>query len=589
MAGEVKATTADILGLVEAMKELGLITKYTEKDGGHLEKGMYKLKKAYNKNPYVKAGRAMKGYFKTFKQLGEYTVKARSAGDEKLEAMEEEMTGLTKLTATMLFHTGIAKMMNKIGGKTNNMFAKMLMSIFSLVTIFAMVAFAFGIVMLAFQGADSPILDLTDGVWGIDEAAKGLIMALTGEGEGGLYGALTVVAAAATVGFVAFMLLGGPMAAVMFAGVLIVGTFHLVNKQFDNVYVAMAAATTVALLLAAAFIWLGTMSSSAAIASAAAWMMAFAPILLGIALIMGGLTILFLFATGKISGWLGWLLAAVAAVAVAIGLAILFPILAPFVAIIAIILFVAALVYRYWDEIVYYGKLFVDGIIAFGGWVLGWIGAIIGGIVAFVASLVVSVVGVGLLFVSTIIGLVLLPFVFVGKLWNNLLQSWTDSGKKKWRGFLSWLTGIGPLVKRTAIDAAKSVFNAIVGVYNSFASGMSFTIPDWVPHIGGEGFELPQIAALAKGGIVNKPTFALIGEDGPEAVIPLSQRNNPKGIGLGGNENNSNNMGPVTININVGGVTDRSDKRALAREIGDAIRDEMFRSGRSMGTRRGAL
>ena len=81
----------------------------------------------------------------------------------------------------------------------------------------------------------------------------------------------------------------------------------------------------------------------------------------------------------------------------------------------------------------------------------------------------------------------------------------------------------------------------------------------------------------------------MIGEDGPEAVIPLSQRNNPKGIGLGGNENNSNNMGPVTININVGGVTDRSDKRALAREIGDAIRDEMFRSGRSMGTRRGAL
>ena len=61
MAGEVKATTADILGLVEAMKELGLITKYNEKDGGHLEKGMYKLKKAYNKNPYVKAGRAMKG------------------------------------------------------------------------------------------------------------------------------------------------------------------------------------------------------------------------------------------------------------------------------------------------------------------------------------------------------------------------------------------------------------------------------------------------------------------------------------------------------------------------------------------------
>ena len=79
---------------------------------------------------------------------------------------------------------------------------------------------------------------------------------------------------------------------------------------------------------------------------------------------------------------------------------------------------------------------------------------------------------------------------------------------------------------------------------------------------------------------MNKPTLAMVGEDGPEAVVPLTKKNNPKGIGLGGN---------VTININVGGVTDRTDKRALAREIGDAIRDEMFRSGRSMGTRRSAL
>ena len=89
---------------------------------------------------------------------------------------------------------------------------------------------------------------------------------------------------------------------------------------------------------------------------------------------------------------------------------------------------------------------------------------------------------------------------------------------------------------------------------------------------------------MAKGGIVNKPTLAMIGEDGPEAVIPLSQRNNPKGIGLGGNSN-----GPITININASGITDRSDKRALAREIGEAIREEMNRAGRSHGNRRGAL
>ena len=75
----------------------------------------------------------------------------------------------------------------------------------------------------------------------------------------------------------------------------------------------------------------------------------------------------------------------------------------------------------------------------------------------------------------------------------------------------------------------------------------------------------------------------MVGEDGPEAVIPLSKRNNPDGIGLGGGR------APITININASGITDRTDKRALAREIGEAIREEMSRGGRSHGNRRGAL
>ena len=84
---------------------------------------------------------------------------------------------------------------------------------------------------------------------------------------------------------------------------------------------------------------------------------------------------------------------------------------------------------------------------------------------------------------------------------------------------------------------------------------------------------------LADGGIVNSPTLAMIGEAGPEAVIPLTGKN--AGMGLGG--------GGITVNINVSGVTDRSDKRALAKEIGDLIRAEMSRNGRSFGNRRSGV
>ena len=64
MAGEVKATTADIEGLVSVMTELGLVTKKNEKTGGHFEKQQHKIKKAFAKNPYVKAAKSIKGYFK---------------------------------------------------------------------------------------------------------------------------------------------------------------------------------------------------------------------------------------------------------------------------------------------------------------------------------------------------------------------------------------------------------------------------------------------------------------------------------------------------------------------------------------------
>jgi hypothetical protein len=62
---------------------------------------------------------------------------------------------------------------------------------------------------------------------------------------------------------------------------------------------------------------------------------------------------------------------------------------------------------------------------------------------------------------------------------------------------------------------------------------LKFDVPDWVPVIGGGkfGFNLQKIAkiaigrlpALAEGGFVNKPTTALIGEAGPEVVIPLNK------------------------------------------------------------------
>jgi len=82
-------------------------------------------------------------------------------------------------------------------------------------------------------------------------------------------------------------------------------------------------------------------------------------------------------------------------------------------------------------------------------------------------------------------------------------------------------------VVRTYIDALygafKTVFNAVASLWNNTVGKLSFKVPGWVPLIGGKGFDVPDIPMLAEGGIVSGPTLAMIGEAGPEAVIPLGK------------------------------------------------------------------
>ena len=76
-------------------------------------------------------------------------------------------------------------------------------------------------------------------------------------------------------------------------------------------------------------------------------------------------------------------------------------------------------------------------------------------------------------------------------------------------------------------------FNTIGSMWNNTVGKMSFTVPSWVPGIGGQGFQMPHIPALAQGGIVPAtPGGRLVrvaegGQD--EAIVPL-----PKGGMNGG-------------------------------------------------------
>ena len=106
-------------------------------------------------------------------------------------------------------------------------------------------------------------------------------------------------------------------------------------------------------------------------------------------------------------------------------------------------------------------------------------------------------------------------------------------------GFAGVVSAIGGYVNGL-VAVYKGLFNGIASVWNNTVGKLSFKIPGWVPGIGGAGFDVPDIPMLANGGIVSSPTLAMIGERGPEAVVPLTGSNSP---GLGNS---------VTINVNGG-------------------------------------
>jgi hypothetical protein len=97
----------------------------------------------------------------------------------------------------------------------------------------------------------------------------------------------------------------------------------------------------------------------------------------------------------------------------------------------------------------------------------------------------------------------------------------------------------------------KNIFNSIAKLWNNTIGSLSFEFPDWVPGLGGKGFSVPNIPYLAEGGIVTGPTLAMIGERGPEAVIPLSGRNSGMGnytINITGGLGSSAEIGTAVVN-----------------------------------------
>jgi len=107
---------------------------------------------------------------------------------------------------------------------------------------------------------------------------------------------------------------------------------------------------------------------------------------------------------------------------------------------------------------------------------------------------------------------------------------------------------------KSFINAIVEGINKIIDFINSLLAQIPFTTP------------IPKILPLAQGGIVTKPTLALIGERGPEAVIPLGRG----GAGIGTTINQTFNIQAL-------------DTESMKKAIEEANR-EMLAEAKRQGT-----
>lgn len=142
-------------------------------------------------------------------------------------------------------------------------------------------------------------------------------------------------------------------------------------------------------------------------------------------------------------------------------------------------------------------------------------------------------------------------FEYIGRIFNDfvviaggvidfLAGVFSADWRRSWLGIQNIFKGIWDVMP----DFVKGPIRSIIGFVNMMISGaelgvnsiirmlnkLSFDVPDWVPEIGGETFgfniseiSLPRIPQFAKGGIIDKATLAILGEDGAEAVVPLEK------------------------------------------------------------------
>lgn len=178
-------------------------------------------------------------------------------------------------------------------------------------------------------------------------------------------------------------------------------------------------------------------------------------------------------------------------------------------------------------------------------------------------------------------------------IYEGSIKPTIDGIKTTFQGLISFISGVFSGDWTKAWEGAKTSFsgcfqalpefakgplNLVISLANKAIAGLnslgSFTVPDWVPGVGGKsmGINIPQIPMLASGGIATGPSLAMVGEGRePEAILPLSRLGGMMGAG---GPSISVNFSPVIQITGAGAVREDVQSGLRAGELERLLNSE---------------
>ena len=214
-----------------------------------------------------------------------------------------------------------------------------------------------------------------------------------------------------------------------------------------------------------------------------------------------------------------------------------------------------------WSEFV---TAFLEKVTAFIGWFVGVFNALKETLIATFKSIWSVISGIWSEFVAAFMEKVNVFTGWLGDIFNALKEPIMNAFSSLWGGVSDVTTSVWDGIT----GKIKGYANNIINIVNGIISAINSVASAGAAVTGVNISSIPTIPQLATGGIVTRPTLALIGEAGPEAVIPLSG-GAKYGVGANNGQGSNQNisiMQGATIN-----VSGQADEQRFAKTISQEL------------------